>query len=188
MGLDEADKKIISILREDGRSSYKKISDVLGFSVMGAKKRTDKLLEEGVVDVKAGVNVEALGYYAALILLEVDNRNLKNILNRFEKCPRVVNCFTLISGYNLAAIVIAEDQDTLESESLEKCSLRNQEGIRRSEFYPIGDIHYAPFLPVREELFKGSKQDAPCGVNCSECTRFIEKKCLGCPATKFYRS
>ncbi len=187
MGLDEKDREIISILRRDGRTSYKKIGDALGFSVMGAKKRTDKMLEEGLVRVKAGVNMEALGYHAALILLEVDSQNHKNILSRFEKCPRVVNFFTLLSGYNLAALVIAEDQDTLESESLEKCSLRNQEGIRRSEFYPIGEIHYAPFLTIREELFTGLDEDTPCGVNCSECPRYDEKKCLGCPATKYYR-
>ena len=77
MVLDETDKEIVSILRKEGRTSYKKISEALCFSVMGAKKRVDKLLKEGLVDVKADVNVEALEYYAALILLEVDNRNPK---------------------------------------------------------------------------------------------------------------
>jgi DNA-binding Lrp family transcriptional regulator len=187
MGLDEKDKKIISILREDGRASYKKLGEALDFSIMGAKKRTDKLLEEGLVKIEASMNIDGLGYYAALILLEVDSQNLKNILKRFEDCPRVVNFFTLLSGFNLAALVIAENLDTLESESLERCSLRNQEGIRRSEFYPIGEIHYTPYLPVREELFKGSEKEAPCGVNCGECPRYLEEKCLGCPVTEFYK-
>ena len=187
MGLDEKDRKIISILRKDGRATYKEIGEALGFSIMGAKKRTDKMMEESLVKVEGSVNVDALGYHAALILIEIDSQNMKNVLSRFERCPRVVNLFTLLSGYNLAALVIAEDQDTLESESLEKCSLRNQEGIRRSEFYPIGEIHYTPFLPVREELFTGSERDAPCGVNCGECSRYLEDKCLGCPATKYYR-
>ncbi len=184
---DEVDKKIVSILRADGRSSYKKISEALDFSVMGAKKRTDKLLEEDLIDVKTDLNVEALGYYAAIILLEVDNRNLKNILNKFKKCPRVVNCYTLLSGYNLAALIISENRDTFESEFGENCSLRNQEGIRRSEFYPIGAIHYTPFLPIRMELFTGLNEATPCGVMCGECARYIENKCLACPATKSYR-
>jgi DNA-binding Lrp family transcriptional regulator len=188
MVFDEIDRKIISILREDGRASYKKLGDALGFTLMGAKRRVEKILDEDLVKICALENVDALGYQAALILLEIDNRrSLKRILDRFERCPRVVNFFTLLSGYNLAALVIAEDIDTLESESLERCSLRSQEGIRRSEFYPIGEIHYSAFLAVREELFGGLDVEAPCGVNCGECPRYEEDRCLGCPATKFYR-
>ena len=71
-------------------------------------------------------------------------------------------------GYHL---IVAEDQSTLESISVEKCSLRSGEGIRRSEFYPIGNIHYSPFLPVREYLTHKERITAPCNVDCRTCQR-----------------
>ena len=50
------------------------------------------------------------------------------------------------------ALVVAETRETLESISMEKCSLRCSKGIRRSEFYPISDIYFSPFLQIRENL------------------------------------
>ncbi|MGD8505823.1 MAG: Lrp/AsnC family transcriptional regulator, partial [Candidatus Bathyarchaeota archaeon] len=95
--------------------------------------------------------------------------------------------FTTLGGYNLIALVVAENQDTLESISVEKCSLRSSEGIRRSEFYPIGNIHYSPFLPMREHLAHKERGTPPCNVECKACKRFEMQKCVGCPATTHYR-
>jgi hypothetical protein len=95
--------------------------------------------------------------------------------------------FTLLAGYNLAVLVMAENNETLESESMERCSLRCTSGVRRTEFYPIGSIHYSPFLKVRLNLATKDREVAPCGVRCESCERYQAKKCLGCPATKHYR-
>lgn len=186
--MDGVDRRLIALLRRDGRASYKRLGDEVGFTIMGAKRRVEKLLQRGLIEVTALENIRELGYQAALIMLEVENQDrLTEILKRFESCPRVVNVFTLLSGYNLAALVVAEDRDTLESEAWERCSLRSQAGVRRSEFYPIGEIYYSPFLPVREELVRGDASTAPCGVNCGECERYDANRCRGCPATKYYR-
>jgi DNA-binding Lrp family transcriptional regulator len=112
---------------------------------------------------------------------------MQKLLERFKECPRVINIFKTIGGYNLIALVIAEDQDTLESISIEKCSLRSSAGIRRSEFYPIGEIHFTPFLLVREYLAYKEKEIAPCNVDCKPCRRYLNNKCVGCPVTKHYK-
>jgi len=77
----------------------------------------------------------------------------------------VIHVFLMLAGYNLAALVIAEDLGTLESESMEKCSLRSQDGAHRSEFYPIGSIQYSPFLLIRENLATKERDIAPCNVD-----------------------
>lgn len=112
---------------------------------------------------------------------------MQKLLERFKECPRVINVFKTIGGYNLIALVVAEDQDTLESISIEKCSLRSSAGIRRSEFYPIGEIYFTPFLLVREYLTHREKEEAPCNVDCKPCRRYLNNKCVGCPATKHYK-
>ena len=186
--MDEVDRKIIAELLRDGRSSYKKLGDVVGYTIMGVKRRVEKMLSKGLIEISAGINIEALKLYAALILLELESREALNAcLERFKECPRIVNMYTLLAGYNLAVLVIAEDRDTLESESMEKCSLRCMPGVRRTEFYPIGSIYYSPFLKVRLNLVTKNMDVAPCNVNCKSCVRYCMEKCVGCPATKYYK-
>ena len=186
--LDNVDKQIVSQLQLEGRITFEKLAKVVGFSNMGAKKRVDKLLEKGVISVSALVNTAHLGLHAALVLIEIEGAEaMQNLLGRFKQCPRVVKIFTTLGGYNIIALVVAEDRETLDSISVEKCSLRSGGGIRRSEFYPIGNIHYSPFLSVREYLAHKKMSITPCGVDCRPCNRYKAEKCVGCPATSYYR-
>lgn len=186
--MDDVDRKIISQLQLDGRTSFEKLGKLIGFTNMGAKKRVDKLLERGIINVSALVNTEQLNLHAALVLIEIENaETMQRLLERFKKCPRVVNIFTTLGGFNIIALVVAEDRETLDSISVEKCSLRSGGGIRRSEFYPIGNIHYSPFLPVRKYLAHKERKTTPCGVDCRPCNRYKTEKCVGCPTTSYYK-
>ena len=186
--MDEVDRKIISQLQQDGRTTFEELAKIVGFSSMGVKKRVDRLLERGILKVSSLLNVKQLNLQAAVVLIEIESSEaLDRLLQRFKDCPRVVNIFTTLGGYNLIALVVAEDQDTLESISMEKCSLRSSEGIRRSEFYPIGNIHYSPFLPIREHLTHKERTTTPCNVDCRPCNRYKAQKCVGCPTAIYYR-
>jgi hypothetical protein len=92
-----------------------------------------------------------------------------------------------VGGYNLIALVVAETRETLESISMEKCSLRCSRGIRRSEFYPVSDTYFSPFLQIRENFVQKERKIAPCNVQCEPCNRFEKQKCVGCPATNNYK-
>ena len=106
-------------------------------------------------------------------MLEMDSAEaMQNLLERFEECPRVIQIFKTMGGYNLIALVIAETRETLESISMEKCSLRCSKGIRRSEFYPISETYFSPFLQVRESLAQQQKRSAPCKIDCDQCDRY----------------
>jgi len=154
---------------------------------MGAKKRIDKLINNNIIKIKAQVNTEKLDVKLAIIAMELENSSaIEKMLERFKECPRVVRFFVTTGGYNLFAIVFAEDYHTLESISLERCSLRNQEGVRRFEFYPIQEVHYDPFFDLKVVPEK-TLEYAPCGVYCGDCKRYLDNRCLGCPSTKFYR-
>jgi len=120
--------------------------------------------------------------------MEVESSEaLESLINRFKNCPRVVDMLTTLGEYNLVALIVAEDRSTLESISIEKCSLRSSEGIRMSEFYPISDIYYSSFLPIREHLTHKKTAIAPCNIDCRPCSRYKLNKCVGCPATTYYR-
>jgi DNA-binding Lrp family transcriptional regulator len=188
MPMDDVDRKIISQLQSDGRATLEELAEQVGFTSMGVRKRLQKLVSQGSIQVLALLNPFSFKLFPAIVLMEMESAEaMQNLLERFKDCPRVVHIFKTIGGYNLIALVVAEDRDTLESISIEKCSLRSSAGIRRSEFYPIGDIHFAPFLPIREYLTHKGRNTAPCHVDCKPCTRYINGKCVGCPATIHYK-
>jgi DNA-binding Lrp family transcriptional regulator len=186
--LDEVDRKIISQLQLDGRTTLEELAKTVGFTSMGIRKRLQKLLDQGAIKVSALLDPFSFKLFPAIVMLEMESvEAMQNLLDRFKDCPRVVYIFKTIGGYNLIALVIAENQATLESISIEKCSLRSGGGIRRSEFYPIGDIYFSPFLSVREHLTHKERTVTPCNVDCRPCTRYKDEKCVGCPATNHYR-
>ncbi|WNZ29124.1 MAG: Lrp/AsnC family transcriptional regulator [Candidatus Bathyarchaeota archaeon] len=186
--MDAIDWKLIMHLQSDGRKTFKDLGEAIGFTSLGAKKRVDKLLGNGIIDISAMVNTDKLDLRLALILLEIENAEaMRKIIDRYSKCPRIINFFTTMGGFNLIALVMAEDQATLESECVEKCALRSGEGIRRSEIYLIGGIHHYPYMPLKADALRESADIAPCGVKCDGCQSFEDKKCVGCPALSYYR-
>jgi DNA-binding Lrp family transcriptional regulator len=183
--MDNVDKKIISILQEDGRASLSSIAEQLGMSHVAVKKRLDKLCSN-LVKVSAGINAEYLGFRLAIVYAEVEtSKRLRELVNTFSKCPRMVFLTTTTGAYNLMTIMVAEDADTLNA-IVHECSARAQMNIRRSEAI-IGEAPAVPkYLPVK---IIAAKEDevAPCGINCGKCPKYEQRRCLACPATKYYR-
>jgi len=186
--LDEIDKKIVTQLQADGRTTLQELAKAVGFTSMGTRKRLQKLLSQGIIKVSALINPSALNLHPAIVMLEMESAEaMQELLSRFEQCPRVIQIFKTVGGYNLIALVVAETEETLESISMEKCSLRCSRGIRRSEFYPISDTYFSPFLQIRENLAHKERKVTPCNVDCDPCKRYETQKCVGCPTTSHYR-
>jgi len=186
--MDEIDRKLISQLQIDGRTTLEKLGKITGYTSMGVKKRLEKLLEDKAIRVSAQMNLKHFDMRLAIVLIETDGvETIEKLLKRFEECPRIIYIFTLIGGYNMMALIAAENQKTLESISMGKCSLRSGKGIRRSEFYQVKEISYSPLMPVRISLAHRGLKEAPCGVNCNSCNRYKSEECVGCPATECYR-
>jgi DNA-binding Lrp family transcriptional regulator len=186
--LDDIDKKIIGQLQSDGRATLQDLAKTVGFTSMGTKKRLERLIKKDIIKVSALISPSALKLHPAIIMLEMESAEaMQELLNRFEECPRVVQIFKTVGGYNLIALVVAETRETLESISMEKCSLRCSRGIRRSEFYPVSDTYFSPFLQIRENLAHKANKVTPCNVECDPCNRYETQKCVGCPTTTYYK-
>jgi DNA-binding Lrp family transcriptional regulator len=183
--LDDVDKKIISILQEDGRISLSEIGQRLGLSHVSVRKRLEKLCK-GLVKVSADLNAEQLDLRIAIVSAEVEtHERLRELIDIFSKCPRTVFVTITTGAYNVMMTMVAEDADTLNA-ILEVCSIRAQKGIRRSEAI-IGEAPVVPkYLPIKIIPNKEMKI-APCGIDCGKCLRYKNQKCLACPATKYYR-
>jgi DNA-binding Lrp family transcriptional regulator len=183
--LDQVDRTLVAQLQEDGRTPLSQIGRKIGISHVAVRKRLEKLLGEGLIQISADLNVEALDAKIAAVLVEVENSpRLRELMELFKDCPRTV-FLSGLSASNLLTIIVGEDMSTLES-VIGVCSLRVQPGIRRSEVH-IGSLPIYPrFLPIRVTPQKKA-EIAPCGAKCNRCESFKSKRCLGCPATRFYR-
>src|SRR4030042_331108 len=110
LDLDEVDWKIIRQLQLDGRQTFKELGKSIGFTGLGARKRVDKLVKHKVMQVSPLINSEALDIHLAMIFLEMESGEaMQGLLDRFSDCPRVGNFYTTLGGYNLVALVMAED-------------------------------------------------------------------------------
>jgi len=184
--MDERDRKIISILQQNEKATLSQIAEKMGMSAMGVKKRLDKL-EKGKLKLAPLINAERLGIITAIIAMEVESSEaLRRIIEKFMDCPRIIKFFVTTGSYNLFALIYAEDYHSLESITLEKCSLRSQPGIRRYDIFPVQEMFYDSYLDIKV-IAEKEREEAPCGVFCNDCYRYKAEKCLGCPATKFYR-
>lgn len=59
--MDEIDRRIIALLIDDGRASYRELGDQVGLSAPAVKRRVDHLLEDGVIaGIGARVSADAM--------------------------------------------------------------------------------------------------------------------------------
>lgn len=182
--LDDKDKEILQLLQENGRMSLSKIGEEIGMSHVAVRKRMKKLQKE-MLQVNPALNFEKLGYRLTLISIETENDEVRDeLVETFQDCPRTILLLNTTGEYNLLAVMLAENQNVQESQ-MGQCAIRTHPGIRRSEIN-IGEVPIKPkniqYTPPLE-----NKKTAPCGENCNQCQRYLGEKCLGCPATQYYR-
>ncbi|MHA1835636.1 MAG: winged helix-turn-helix transcriptional regulator [Candidatus Odinarchaeia archaeon] len=186
--IDRTDLKIIMRLQENGRTTLAQLAKENNMTIMGVKKRLRKLIDGDIIKISALINPTKLDLILTAVYLEVENNTArKNILNKFKNCPRIIKIFEMVGGFNLLILKFAENKETLESECSQDCALQSQPGIRRSETHLISNVQYTPYFNLILKNIGKKQEITPCGVNCQECVKYEENKCLGCPSTKYYR-
>lgn len=179
-------EKILAILSRNARVSLVELANMLGISHVAVRKHIQKLESSGILRIQGNINLHALGYKLTLVFMEVVNEEyMRKIIDKFRDCPRIVFLANMIGGYNLVALMYAENEDVLECFS-SVCAIRTMEGIRRTEVYLLSSIVKPEHLPIQLPTSR-SRKESPCGHNCSKCSKYMINKCLGCPATMYYK-
>ncbi|MGA1862151.1 Lrp/AsnC family transcriptional regulator [Deferribacter thermophilus] len=131
--LDETDKKIITLLLNDGRISYADISKAVGMKPPSVIERIKKLEKEGIIEqYTTKINYKALGYdILAFIGISIDNaqhiEEFEETLKNFD--DDVVECHHVTGDFTMLLKVITKNTDTL-SKLIKK--LRNIPGVRQT--------------------------------------------------------
>jgi DNA-binding Lrp family transcriptional regulator len=130
--LDAIDQRIVALLRENARRSFKDIGKHVHLTAPAVKRRVDRLEREGVIrGYTAVIDPPAFGWQAeAFVDLFCDGRMPGDVIKRaVEKEQGVVSAHTVAGEASAMLHVMAKDTKDLES-VLER--IRSVEGVDRT--------------------------------------------------------
>ncbi len=131
--LDERSKRIIEQLQQDGRRSYAAVARAVGLSEAATRQRVQRLLDEGVIQIAAVTDAEAVGFRRQAMLgvrVEGDVRSVAAKLSALPEADYVVIC---AGQYDLLVELICEDDEHLLA--VIDDSIRAIPGVRSTETF-----------------------------------------------------
>jgi DNA-binding Lrp family transcriptional regulator len=130
--VDETDREIVALLRENARRSYQDVGQRVHLSAPAVKRRVDRLEAEGVIrGYTAVVDPVAFGWHAeAFVDLYCEGRMPGDAIKRaVEREPGVVSAHTVAGEASALLHVMAHDTKDLEA-VLER--IRGFDGVTRT--------------------------------------------------------
>ncbi len=130
--MDETDREIVALLRENARRSYLDIGKRVHLSAPAVKRRVDRLEQDGIVlGYTAVVNPRVFGWHAeAFVDLYCDGKMPGEAIKAaVEREPGVVSAHTVAGEASALLHVMAQDTKDLES-VLER--IRGFDGVTRT--------------------------------------------------------
>ena len=111
--LDGLDRKIINELQDDGRQAFTTIARRLKVSEATVRKRVNRLLSKGAMQIVAAVDPLALGYVRAEIGIRVRGASLLKVSKRLEAVPEVSYIELVLGSYDLSISVTCRNNEDL---------------------------------------------------------------------------
>lgn len=112
--LDELDRAILLLLREDGRRSNADIAREVGVSQPTVRQRLDRILASGAAYVTVRINPAAIGFpIDAVINLKVAGRNVREVGEEIAAMENVAYVGYLIGSSDIQVEAFLRDNDHL---------------------------------------------------------------------------
>ncbi|MCD6164893.1 MAG: Lrp/AsnC family transcriptional regulator [Candidatus Odinarchaeota archaeon] len=113
--IDKIDRKIIELLKRDGRMSYRKIAEEIGRTEVTVRRRVRKLIKEGVIrrftvvidPVKIGKSVQAF------ISVPIDVKEISKLVEKLRGMEEVSEAYFLAGRTILLLKINVEDLGAL---------------------------------------------------------------------------
>ena len=113
--MDDIDKKILNILQNNYRISYKELGKKVKMAASSVHNRVQRMLDEGVIKKEDTIiNPIKAGFETVAILgLSVDPLKLSKVAEKIATYDRVQLVGTTTGDHDVIASVIAEDEKSL---------------------------------------------------------------------------
>lgn len=179
--LDEKDRKILEILKNNPEISQKEIAKFVALSQPSVGARIRKMKKSGILHHTYGIDMSNSGFYIFKVNLKC--RKPDELLKKFENCPFFLNGFVVAGNNNLTMMFIGEDIVSLEA--IIDNHLRRSPHVIDIDLGIIVSGKKRTVIPISIRVSQDDK--SPCGSDCGSCEYYENKICLGCPVTGYYR-
>ena len=106
--MDDADRKILRILKEDARTKYVRIAELIGLTEGAVRRRVKKLVEEGAIK---RFTVETTEEFEGIVLVETEPTRTGDATEKIKKIATRV--FEVSGSYDIAALIQAYTMEEL---------------------------------------------------------------------------
>ncbi|MFJ6794271.1 Lrp/AsnC family transcriptional regulator [Streptomyces sp. NPDC091268] len=133
--LDDTELAMLAVLGQDGRAGYPELARATGLSESTARRRLDRLREQGALYLDVEIVPRTLGYEAeTALMLTVDPALLAQVGAALGSHPEVPFAAAVTGAANLLAVVVCRDTDALYTYLTERIGA--VPGIRQMEVIP----------------------------------------------------
>ena len=146
--LDSVDMKILKMLIKDGRTTLEDISEEVGLSTSGVRRRIKILERRGVLKgYTAKVDPEKAGYdVAAFLNIDVKSSEVRRVAGILKRCSGVCEIHKTTGNHGLIAKVRAEDRGEI-SEFVED-RVSTYEGVKDVEITMTMETYKEDLLDI----------------------------------------
>ncbi|MFZ5945444.1 MAG: Lrp/AsnC family transcriptional regulator [Bacillota bacterium] len=116
MKIDDVDRKIISLLSENGRLSFVDLGKELGLSRVAVRERVNQLTDAGVIEkFTIVINSEKMGkQVSAFFEVDCEPTALVSVAMKLAENPIVASCYQMTGPSTIHMHVLVEDFEQLE--------------------------------------------------------------------------
>jgi DNA-binding Lrp family transcriptional regulator len=181
---------IVKALITNPQSSYIQISTELNLSRHTIKKRIEEMLKQNKIKFYLGVNPQKLNLDLMILTIHTINiTSLNDLFQDLQNCPRVLLIVKDLSKSSLQVLFGLEKSSNTISNScvniIEKLQLDAR--VKECTIQALYPELFPLFIPFTNQNIPEKDLLSPCKANCSACEKYLEQKCMGCPASKAYR-
>lgn len=120
--VDEVDRRIVALLRGDGRMSVRTVAERAHISRANAYTRLDRLERTGVITgYRAVINPERYGYaVSAYVFVKLQQRSWRDFAARLTELPQVEHAAMVAGDYDGILLVRTTDNASLRDVVLDR--------------------------------------------------------------------
>jgi len=117
MELDQTDKKIVAVLNDNSRLSFREIAQRVGVSVATALNRVRQLEKDGVIrKYTVLLDYEKIGYEVGVVInIRVSKGRLLDVEKKIAADPHVVALYDVTGAFDVIVVAHFKNRRTLDT-------------------------------------------------------------------------
>ena len=149
---DDLDRQLILLLQEDGRASYVELAQRLGVGESTVRRRLERLLAEGIIQIVACVDPRRVGLtFEAFVYIHADLDKLTQIARQLAAMPEVREVIYTSGNFELIVrLVLPSSEDLLPFLTRQIASLPGIQSTQTSYVLHVEKPLYRWTLPGEE--------------------------------------